>query len=173
MNITPTPILICTQSFYSIGVQCDVLASIVSSAASAAYPSANRAHYAPFIVHGAILVQTLFWYNGATVSGNVDIGLYSIDGTRLVSTGSTVQSGTSVAQSVAVTSFILPPGAYFFAISCDNTTATFMRSNAGAQISRLLGLALQNTAFPLPATATFAATGGYSPVMGLSTRSFV
>ena len=143
------------------------------NAVSTAYPTANQALYVPFCLTRPIIVAQLFWVNGATVSGNVDAGIYSVDGVLLVSTGSTAQAGTSVSQVVDITDTQLGTGLFYLAIAVDNTTATLIRGTAGS-VARCaaMGCANQGSAFPLPAPATFATiASNYIPVFGLTTRS--
>lgn len=121
---------------------------------------ANLAIYVPVLVPWAYPVKRVFWINGSTItSSNADFGIYTVDGTRIYSTGSTALSGTSAAQYVTPsTSFVLSPGAYYFAYACDNTTARTLGAagTAGADALRLTGCYQQASALPLPATATFA-----------------
>ena len=123
--------------------------------ASAVWPSANMAIYQPVIVHVSTTVLQLAWANGATVSGNVDVGVYDSAFTRLVSSGSTAQSGTSVPQFVNITDLYLAVGTYYLALACDNTTATFVRRTPTAPFGRTpMGNFEQASAFALPATGT-------------------
>ncbi len=143
-------------------------------AASAVWPTANSALFVPFCVRQPRLVQRLWWYNGATASGNVDCGIYSADGTLLVSAGSTAQGTINVLQSVDITDTLIGPGQFYMALVMDNITGTMFRatSNSGARIIRLLGTAMMATAFPLPAVATLASdTLAFMPVFGNNARA--
>jgi hypothetical protein len=141
---------------------------------SGAYSTANQALYIPFRLSHRLPVAQVGWWNGATVSGNVDMGIYDAAGNRLGHTGSTAQAGVSVLQAVAL-ALTLDPGYYYFGFACDNITATFFRYPVGAssaQALQALQLQVQATAFPLPATATFANPGGPNiPYMALFTES--
>lgn len=140
--------------------------------ASTTYPTANLAIYIPFVIDEPLTVQRLFWANGTVASGNVDIGVYSVDGTRLVSSGSTAQSGPNAHQSVDVTDTLLGRGVYYIGVSMDNTTGTLFRRNAAANDNKIVGCAQEASAFPLPATATFATiTTGFFPLVGVLFRS--
>ena len=148
-----------------------------SSPQSAVYPVANTAYFFPFYVGKTITALNLIWLNGTTSSGNIDVGIYSSDGTRLVSAGSTAQGTVSQDQSVSI-SLEFGPGLFYLAIVMDNTTGTFQRGKANAstltQVMSAMGAAQMASAFPLPATATLAAlTTDYVPFFGLSIRSFV
>ncbi len=146
----------------------------MKNASSAAWPAANRAVYVPFQVVSPLVVTQLFHWNGSAVSGNIDIGIYSVDGRRIVSSGSTAQAGTSVLQLFDVTDTVLPAGSYYFALAIDNTTGTTTRTSITVTVARTLGFFQENSAFPLPATATFAlANSTVVPVMGLTTQAVI
>lgn len=136
-----------------------------SAAASAVWPSANRALFIPVVVPCRVTVFQLGWYNGATASGNVDAGIYDLAGNRLVSTGSIAQAGVSALQLVDTTDTVLPPGNYFLALAMDNITGTIFSSGPGSQhLLRACGVQEQATAFALPSTATFSApSSNYLP----------
>ncbi len=152
-------------------------AGSMNGAASAVYPTANLAIFIPFAITNPITIVNLFAYNGTVASGNIDIGIYDVAGTKIVSTGSTAQAGTSALQVIAPTSTQLGAGVYYMAIAMDNTTGTLLRSNIAGQTVSLLktvGMAQMATAFPLPAAATFeTVSNAYIPLIGLSTRSVV
>lgn len=120
---------------------------------------ANYAVYMPFVIRDPYPVNRVFWVNGSTITtSNADFGIYTPDGTRIYSTGSTALSGVSVPQFVSPgTPFILAPGRYYFAYVCDNTTSRSVGWTPTVARQRTAGLLSQATALPLPATATFAA----------------
>ena len=148
----------------------------VTTPATAVWPSANRALYIPFTLNRPYVVRRLFWANGTTVSGNVDVGIYLADQTKVLSTGSTAQATISVIQSVSVTETVLAPGNYFMALVMDNATGHIIRvANPNANQGKALGYAEQATAFPLPSTATMAtyATSAITHVFGLTSRTVI
>lgn len=138
---------------------------------SGTYPTANLALYIPFRLQEPISITKLFSVNGAVVSGNIDVGIYSVDGTRLVSSGSTAQAGTDVCQAFDIADTLLVPGDFYLAVAMNNATGTLFRgapAAPGAQLLRLAGVFRQTSAFPLPATASFATpTVSYTPAIGL------
>lgn len=155
-----------TFSDNSVGT---LIASVVggSTPASAVYPAANDALFFPFFLVEPIRVKRLFVVNGATVSGNIDVGIYDAVGTRIISAGSTAQSGTSALQLFDVTDTIFSPGRYYWAVAMDNTTGTLFRANLTAVVAQHFGAAKQASGFALPASATLATpTAGYTPVIG-------
>lgn len=138
------------------------------SAASATYPAANRALLVPFHIEMPILITLLLSANGATASGNIDVGIYSADFTRIVSAGSTAQSGTNAAQTFNIADVILGAGDYYLAVAMDNTTGTLFRQNLGVQPTRRAGVLQMASAFPLPATITPATiASSYLPIIAL------
>jgi hypothetical protein len=141
---------------------------------STLFPTANKAFYFPVRLAKPFRPALIFWGNGATASGNVDAGIYDLAGTRLFSTGSTAQSGTTTLQSVSVSGLLLAAGRYYVALAADNTTATFLRGAQSVTLQRGYGALQQASAFPLPATATFAALASTRlgiPLLGLSRKA--
>ena len=134
----------------------------------------NEAFYIPFTIWEAITAVSMFCVNGGTVSGNVDVGLYSASGSRLVSSGSTAQAGINNLQSFDITDTILAPGRYFLALAVDNVTGTYFAYTTVRSIMKAVGVLSQATAFPLPATATFGVLAQTRlPLVGLSRRAVV
>jgi hypothetical protein len=167
-----TPVMIETGSVLAIGV--DLASHGNSTTSSRTWGVANSAVYIPFINPATAVIKKLFHGNAAVVSGNIDVGIYDEDGNRLVSAGSTAQAGTSTIQAFDVTDITIPPGRYYIAVAFDNTTGT---SQSWLMQTTMpgWGLAYQTAAFPLPATATFAALAASAiiPTAGLSLRDFV
>ena len=146
--------VISSLSVESVGVGVSCLGG---GGSSAVWPVANQACFVPFQVYVPSLIQQLMIWNGTAVSGNVDVGVYTQDGTRVVSSGSTAQAGTSQVQAFNVTDTQIPPGSYYMAQVLDNATGTFLRPPMTAVEAAVLGVLAQTSAFPLPSTATFAA----------------
>lgn len=157
-----TPLFLSTFSSY--GPQ-NLLRStlLVGSVAGASVTwVANRAVYMPMMVPWEYTVNRVWWVNGSTTTTtNVDFGIYTPGGAKIYSTGSTAQGTASAPQYVTPSvPFVLPPGAYYFAWTCDNTTTrAFGNTLATAANGALAGLLSQSSALPLPATATFATYG--------------
>lgn len=162
-------------SFLSVG---SILASWSITAGipvSAVYPSANLAIYIPFRIQSPINIAQLFWYNGATATGNVDMGVYSKDGQRILSSGTTAQTGTNALQLVDITDVRIGAGMYWIALACDSGSSTFFSTTLGAVgLHTLAGIKQQASAFVLPTTATFAdAAQDYFPLFGFTPRSVI
>ena len=136
------------------------------------WPEANMAIYIPFILYRSITAKIMGVVNGSPVSGNVDVGIYSKDGTRLVSSGSTAQAGTSTLQPFDIPDIPLGPGSFYMAIAVDNTIGKVYGRSTGHLLSfAAVGMAAQSAAFPLPLSATFATvTKTYIPYICLSTN---
>jgi hypothetical protein len=136
--------------------------------ASAAWLSANLALFFPIYIPHPWIVTKLWWQNGATVTGNVDCGLYTEEQTRIISTGSTAQAGINAVQSVDVTDTVIPAGTTYFALVM-SSTGTVWDNGAGADPGGYAGGGyVQTSALPLPAIATFASalTGMRFPKFG-------
>lgn len=161
-----------TMSPESIGFDANGQAIVHGSFGSATWPSANRAIFIPFVVSAPWLVARLLVVNGSAASGNIDVGIYDTSGNRLVSAGSTAQAGTTAAQFFDITDSTLAPGVYYFALALDNTTGAVLSVAPVVARVSALGVLSQSTAFPLPATATFAAAqDAYVPMIGASGRT--
>lgn len=147
-----------------------------SGSASAVYPTSNLLIAYPFVLEAPATAKQLYCYNGTVVSGNVDMAILAANGDRLVSIGSTAQSGTSVLQVFNITDTALAPDTlYYCALACDNTTATFFRWTAGtAAIWRTAGVVTVGSSFAIPASNTLAVTAtNYLPVMGIDFRGTI
>ena len=162
----PAPtVMIGTASFWSN------LVATGASIPATAYPAANRVLYVPIWVPKPITVLKV-WVNVTSASGNVDLGLYSRQGSdpgrRLLSSGATLM--TSAIQFISVTPTLVQPGTYFMAITVNNTSATIGASvGANAGVVAAQGVMSESTvSFGLPAQAAAAKTSdNYYPDIGL------
>jgi hypothetical protein len=109
----------------------------------------------------------VWWRNGTAVAGNVDCGVFALDGTLIVSCGSTAQSGTSNFQIVTVTETLLAPGAYYLALAASSTSAQFQR-NTYTLAEELGGILQAASQLPLATLPTFANASGYQPIFGIA-----
>lgn len=156
---TPTPPMVHSYSRWAAGYAANNI-DVVTFNTAVTWPVGNQATYVPFYLPWPYPVRRVFWFNGSSVASvNVDLGIFSSDGTQLYSTGSTARSGASVAQYVTPANpILLPPGAYYFGHSCDSTTASRggMGATAGTTVAHLAlaGILQQASALPLPATMT-------------------
>jgi hypothetical protein len=129
----------------------------LGAAAAAAWPTANMAILQPFRVAHPFTTNRMETINGGTVSGNIDVGIYSADGKKLTSIGSTAQTGTSASQNFNYADYKFAPGLYFMAIAMNNTTGQLDRWNISAHFLRAMGVYKMASAFPLPDVITFEA----------------
>lgn len=166
------PFILSTLTPQSLGQALNAMGLALGNVA--AWPVSNKAYFIPHSVSEIITIRKMFIING-TVSGNVDVGIYDRNGVRLVSIGSTAQAGASVIQEFDITDTILLPGLYYLAAAMDNTTGQVDSIGATLSIARSQGVAEMTTAFPLPATATFAAVSGTTriPFIGATQRTFI
>jgi hypothetical protein len=166
-------VTISPYSLESIGG--NMLTNIMSNAVSATWPVANQALFYPFYVSKTVTIQQLFLLNGATATGNVDMGIYSAGFTKIVSSGSQAQTSTNVIQSCPIAATQLSAGYYYLAIAMSSTSSTVFRvNNYNSVYAKTMGCAQMNSAFPLPATATPASYNtAIVPVIALSTRSVI
>ena len=144
----------------------------LSAPSSAAWPTANKAFYAPFYLWRDVTVSKMFLLNGSTANGNLEMGIYSTSGVRLATTGSVAQSGTNVCQRANLLSSVnLGVGQYYMALVLTSGTGTVMRKSvASPPLMNMFGYFQQTSAFPLPANATFGSfTAGSVFVFGLKT----
>src|SRR5262245_50717078 len=94
------------------------------------YNFPNKAIFIPFGFQETISVSQLGWWNGSSVAGNADIGIYDIKGNRILSTGSFACSGTSALQVINITNTLLVPAHYFLAFVMDNASANICCQSA-------------------------------------------
>ena len=162
----------CVSSFSREGVS-----GVNLAFASIVWTTANKAIYIPLRLSKPYPVRLLWWANGATISGNVDLGVFASDAsTKILSTGAVAQAGASVVQSVVPSPnpFWLPPGQYYLGLSSSSATATFQIATTTLAQQIQFGMAEQLTAHPLPATATFVRpTSQKLPLVGLASVSTI
>jgi hypothetical protein len=147
---------ICSMSQECVGIETSAYSG-GSGPGSAAFPASNDAIFVPLYLSQATLIKRLFSSNGTSVSGNIDVGIYTENGARITSSGSTAQSGTSTLQFFDITDIVLGPGRYYLAVAMDNTTGTLLRWSTSSALTKCMGIVGQASAFPLPSSATFAA----------------
>lgn len=164
-----------TWSLETLGVGQNTMSNTnLSAQASAVYPAASRILYLPFGLATPIVVVKLWCYNGATVAGDVNMGIYDAAGTRLVSIGTTAQASINVLQSFDITDTEIGPGDFYLAIIASSASATFFRI-APAQVGFCQAMGMLQEAgsgSTLPASATFASvTSAFIPQIGFATRA--
>jgi hypothetical protein len=154
-----------TWGIYSLGYQGNFAAM-----SSQSWPAANRAIFIPFRFPWPFRASGVGFVNGGTVSGNVDVGMYSADGRRIVSSGSVAQSGPNGFQFFSFAggpNQRFEPGLYYVAVAFSGSGTISGTAAFGSTKLRVLGLAQMGSAFPLPAAATFESISStlFPPVM--------
>src|SRR5215471_7342956 len=146
--------LVSCQNFGADTLAGQLLLALHASCTSAVWSTANTAVYSPITVQAPFLAQKIGISVG-TQSGNLDVGLYTEQGVRLVSMGSTAV-GAAGMQVLDIADTWLNAGSYFLAMNCDNVTAAFLQQTQ-QPLFRVCGILQQAVgAVALPATATFA-----------------
>lgn len=145
---------------------------------STAWPASSLALFVPFVLAAPVSIGQAFTSNGASTGDSIDLGIYTSDFRRLVSTALQAQSGTSALQVFGLTTTQFGPGRFFMAISVNGTTSTLIARAPTAAFMRAMGCFQQDlsgagTPGTLPATATPAAVANaYLPVFGLGRAGF-
>src|SRR5688572_19474834 len=107
------------------GIHMAAGANLLTTAASGVWQTANKAMIYPFKLITHETAYQLLWYVGAASSGNIDIGIYTKDCKRIISTTPTAMSATTnTVQGINIADTELPPGDYFLAGVNSDTTGT-------------------------------------------------
>lgn len=123
---------------------------------NATWPASNRAVYVPMTIPARFTVARFMVCNGSTVAGNLDVGLYNANGSRLISTGTTAQAGTTQVQYIDVTNQSFPAGNYYLALVLSDTGGRVSTSAISVStFEPFIGSTLENLGSTvLPATMT-------------------
>lgn len=122
------------------------------------WPAANRVILLPFYLSEAKTLAKIRIFNGSPVSGNLDAGIYDASGTKVVTLGSTAQSGTNAQQILDIADTALSANTlYYAALILDNTTGTVGRATPGIAAGQLHGMKQVASSIPLGASLTYAA----------------
>lgn len=136
----------------------------------------NVATYIPFVIPTTVTVYRLWTMYQGTALGNYDLGLYTETGTRLASIGSTavVNPHNYTLLYGDIPDTIIARGTYYVALAYSNGSAGCCRFALSAGLQRGLGLYVQSSALPLPATATFSTSNTTTaiPLVGLDLRGY-
>lgn len=141
--------------------------------ASANWPAANQAIYMPLRITAPYDVRRVFAVSGSAAA-NWDIGVYTLAGAKLFSSGSTAGTNNTLVYA-NVTATTLSPGMYWLACWCAGTTNTLFLSTAVTVLEgRAMGFRQETgLASGLPATASFAQLAACNgmPVCGITRTS--
>jgi hypothetical protein len=167
----PGQVTITPWSYQGIGPQ---LRAVAGAPSSQNYVTASLVVFIPFWVPEAVTFTKMFWVNGSAVAGNLDVGIYATDGTRLVSSGSVAQATISVLQAVDITDTTVARGQYYMAMLSDTsgTTQKVLANVTAAGVWQSFGL-LQQASVTIPLStnaspATFAKyASAFCPMLGV------
>lgn len=130
------------------------------------WPANNRAVYVPIVIPSYFTIARFMVANGTNATGNVDVGLYSFTGTRLISTGTTSRGAlTSQVQYIGVTDQTFPAGRYYLALVASSTTGNYFSIGGVGVVSAQAGGWLQedlgSTVLPTTMTPATYANGTF------------
>lgn len=165
----PPKLVISSASMCSIGPDIAAVGSF-GPAGNGTWPSANLAIMWPFTLEVPATVEKVGWMNGTTATGNIDAGIYDTSYAKVVSLGSTAQSGTAAIQVGTLTATAMDPGRYFMAMSMSSASSTIdLWEGLSASWIRGFGFAQMASAVPLPSTFTPATyTNNMQPLLAFS-----
>lgn len=126
-----------------------------AASSAAAWPAANRALYIPMLVEIPCTAYKIGWQNGATIIGNVSVGIYANDGRKQLVEGRAAHSGVNLFQAIDITDTYLRPGLYYLGMSSDSGSGTYFRATPNAILLQASGMQQQANAYPLPDPAAF------------------
>jgi hypothetical protein len=128
----------------------------------------NVALYYPVWLPEACTVTKLWWQNGTAVAGTIDVGIYTDQQNRIVSTTPQTQTGTSVIQSVDITDTVIPAGLIYMAIASSSSSGQLWCTSAGVTPGSLSVVSgYRQLVSTLPNPATFATLVGVAPTYGV------
>lgn len=138
-----------TASLSMLGAEIAALG--LATPVATAWPIASRAVQIPWYVEEPFRVGQVLWLNGAVVSGNVDVGIYTNAARRVVSIGGVAQAGINLTQAADLQSTLLEPGHYLVLFELDNVVGQVVCWNF---VPVLLGAVMdaqeRTAAYPLP-----------------------
>lgn len=145
------------------------------NATTHSWPSGGVAIFVPFFLQQHMYVNGLYWMNGTTVAGNMDMGIFDQDGNRIFSLGPVLQSGTSARQMNIVSPPIhLWAGLYYMGMVAETGSAAVMSDlnalSTGTMI-QFFGMAQAPTSYPLPLAPGLATMQqDFIPVFGITSE---
>lgn len=144
------------------------------NASGFAWPANNRAMYFPIHLPAPFLVARGYLVNDGNNTGNVDIGVYTVGGTRLVSSGSTARGTGNAIQYIDLTDTWLSPGDYYWALVGSSTSGSYTGLvTASVAVARAEGVLQEDLGgTTLPSTMSPAAfTGSTFALFGFTQSS--
>lgn len=177
LTVIPIPHIISSGGSTALGPALVASNLLPAQAAAAVWTTANTAWYCPFNLPQIATITQFFTWNGTVGTDRVDLGIFSADGTSLITTGSTVLSGNTTIQLYNTTDITLNVGDYFLAMAMNGTTDTMFRvAMINSTAANTIGCRTGASSFPLSTTTAAAPTGitcGFAivPMFGCITAS--
>jgi hypothetical protein len=173
----PDPVIIGPHSRNAVGLE---VAAVSTSAPSSIAVGASNV-YATYVFEIADLfpVLKLWWYNGATASGSVEVAVYDENlTTKFATSGSLAASGTNVLQeSAPVAAATLGRGRYQMVLGLSSNIQTFFDMVTPiTEYMTSVGFNIRSTGVTLPMAQPLLAPNAHSnqvPLFGISQRSLV
>lgn len=121
----------------------------------------DLAFFYPFLLTDWAVAKQLLFFVGSVSSGNIDMGIYTSQGNRIVSAGSTAMGTTNTVQELNITDTTLAPGEYALGVVCDDGSGSCQRTSFADEDANASFYLLEQqdvTSATLPATATWSVT---------------
>jgi hypothetical protein len=136
---------------------------------------ANTGIIIPFVLNTPFMVRQVMTENGATIGASYDVTWWDRTlTTKLFTTGSVAQSGTSALQIVDVTDTLIPAGETFVTFNVNNTTGLHRLSIGGSATAfHLAGIRQFAGAVPVASSITPAQASTMSnvPYIGFASKA--
>lgn len=139
----------------------------VTAATTSTTAGSQIAQFFPWAVEMPTKIVKGFVMNGASVNGNVDVGVYDWAFNKIVSIGATLQAGANAIQELDITDTVINPGRYWIAFLCTGTGTVFARSAADENIMPLIPILELTGQTALPATAAAVKSTAATPIIPL------
>lgn len=171
----PPPVILSTFSREAMGT---IMASSVSAAPGTGLSWAtNYIQYVPCFVSEPFTCVKSFVYTGTTGTGNVQVGYYREDFTRVFATASTAHGTTAGLLEIDNTDVQIPAGRGYLALWGSVSTDTYFgwaTANIDFMRARIHGVCQETNASGLVDPMTPVAFNGGSIIMfGISSRTLV
>lgn len=127
------------------------------TSASGAWPAANRALFIPFRLAEPATGYKLVTGTGSTAGNNIDMGIYDQWGNRLYSSGAIARPAAAEIVHALSSPLLLGRGRYYLGLAHNSTNNMMMQTMGSIGQGRLVGMLQMDSAYLLPATATFTA----------------
>lgn len=159
---------VAVPDLYTIGLN-------VSTPASVAWPANNRIYYVPLLMPDDFLATQFGIDVGATNSANIEIGIYTPDGVKLIGSAATALGTANSPQAIDITDTQLYAGnLYYVGVTLTSTGGALfcVTSGLGVAGAQMTSTMAENGSGGLPNPATFAAIAdNLIPYFSLSSKT--